>query len=127
MAITVGGTTITFNDGTVQSSAAIGVKAWVNFNGVTTATIRASYNVSSVTRNGTGDYTVNFTTAMPDTNYCFTASGSSGGNTDTVVGGQSFNSRTAAPPTTTSLRGFWKQGNQSGAIDCDIICISVFR
>ena len=44
-------------------------KAWVNFNGVTTATIRASYNVSSVTRNGTGDYTVNFSSALADANY----------------------------------------------------------
>ena len=43
--------------------------AWVNFNGVTTATIRSSYNVSSVTRNGTGDYTVNFSNALSDANY----------------------------------------------------------
>jgi len=47
-------------------------RAWVNFNGTTTPpTIRASGNVSSVTKNGTGDYTVNFTTAMPDANYSF--------------------------------------------------------
>lgn len=44
-------------------------KAWVNFNGTGTVAIRASYNVSSITDNGVGDYTVNFTTAMPDTNY----------------------------------------------------------
>lgn len=44
-------------------------KAWVNFNGTGTVAIRASYNVSSITDNGTGDYTVNFTTAMPDANY----------------------------------------------------------
>lgn len=45
-------------------------RAWVNFNGTTTPpTIRASGNVSSVTINGTGNYTVNFTTAMPDANY----------------------------------------------------------
>lgn len=43
-------------------------KAWVNFTG-STAAIRASYNVSSITRNGTGDYTVSFTNAMADTNY----------------------------------------------------------
>jgi hypothetical protein len=45
-------------------------KAWVNFNGTGTVAIRASFNVSSITDNGTGKYTVNFTTAMPDTNYC---------------------------------------------------------
>ena len=44
-------------------------KAWVNFNGQGTVAIRASYNVSSITDNGTGDYTVNFTTAMVDANY----------------------------------------------------------
>jgi hypothetical protein len=45
-------------------------RAWVNFDGTTTTpTIRASGNVSSVTKHGTGDYTVNLTTAMPDTNW----------------------------------------------------------
>jgi hypothetical protein len=45
-------------------------KAFVNFNGTSTVAIRASYNVSSITDNGTGDYTVNFTTALADANYC---------------------------------------------------------
>lgn len=45
------------------------VKAWVNFNGTGTVAIRASFNVSSITDNGTGDYTVNFTNAMVDANY----------------------------------------------------------
>jgi hypothetical protein len=44
-------------------------RAWVNFNGTGTVAIRESGNVSSITDNGTGDYTVNFTTAMPDANY----------------------------------------------------------
>jgi hypothetical protein len=44
-------------------------RAWVNFNGTGTVAIRASGNVSSITDNGTGDYTVNFTTAMPDEDY----------------------------------------------------------
>jgi len=44
-------------------------RAWVNFNGTGTVAIRASGNVSSITDNGTGYYTVNFTTAMPDANY----------------------------------------------------------
>ena len=48
------------------------VKAWVNFNGTGTVAIRASYGVSSITDNGSGDYTVNFTTAMVDANYCAT-------------------------------------------------------
>jgi hypothetical protein len=49
-------------------------RAWVNFNGTGTVAIRASFNVSSITDNGTGDYTVNFTTAMPDANYSFQVS-----------------------------------------------------
>jgi len=44
-------------------------RAWVNFNGTGTVAIRASGNVSSITDNGVGDYTVNFTIAMPDVNY----------------------------------------------------------
>jgi hypothetical protein len=44
-------------------------RAWVNFDGTGTVAIRASFNVSSITDNGTGNYTINFTTAMPDANY----------------------------------------------------------
>jgi len=58
---------------TVQDSAGTQIgtfcRAWVNFNGTGTVAIRASFNVSSVADNGTGDYTVNFATAMPDANY----------------------------------------------------------
>ena len=65
---------------TIQDSAGTQIgtfcRAWVNFNGTTNTggfcTIRASFNVSSVADNGTGDYTVNFTTAMPDANYSVT-------------------------------------------------------
>ncbi len=51
------------------SGSAGDVAAWVNFNGTGVVAIRASGNVSSITDNGTGDYTVNFTNAMPDTDY----------------------------------------------------------
>lgn len=57
-------------------------RAWVNFNGTGTVAIRASGNVSSITDNGVGDYTVNFTTAMPDANY--TCSGMSAYKNDTT-------------------------------------------
>ena len=63
----------TLSDGTNSTSATNPIqgsaKAWVNFNGVTTASISASYNVSSVTRTATGIYTVSFTSALADTNY----------------------------------------------------------
>jgi hypothetical protein len=53
-------------------------RAWVNFNGTGTVAIRASGNVSSITDNGTGDYTVNFGTDMEDANYAATANWNSG-------------------------------------------------
>lgn len=56
-------------------------RAWVNFKGTGTVAIRASGNVSSITDNGTGDYTVNFTVSMPDANYSFIGiSGDSSGS-----------------------------------------------
>jgi uncharacterized protein (AIM24 family) len=62
-----------FNSGYGSIATAYGCRAWVNFNGTGTVAIRASGNVSSITDNGTGDYTVNFTNAMPDANYSFGA------------------------------------------------------
>ena len=63
-------------DGAQSGSAPIyGARALVNFNGTGTVAIRASGNVSSITDNGTGDYTVNFTTAMSDVNYAVAVSG----------------------------------------------------
>ena len=56
------------NSGYGSVATAYGCRAWVNFNGGSGA-IRASGNVTSVTRNSTGDYTVNFTNAMPDANF----------------------------------------------------------
>ena len=58
-----------FNSGYGSIATAYGCRAWVNFNGTGTVAIRASGNVSSITDGGTGTYTVNFTTAMPDANY----------------------------------------------------------
>ena len=52
-------------------------QAWVNFNGTGTVAIRASFNVSSITDNGPGNYIVNFTNNMPDVNYCAIANNSS--------------------------------------------------
>ena len=68
-----------FNSGYGSIATAYGCRAWVNFNGTGAVAIRASGNVQSITDNGTGDYTVVFTAAMPDVNYaisgsCFSAS-----------------------------------------------------
>ena len=62
------GTAPVFKDGNGTEVGTL-CRAWVNFNGTGTVAIRGSFNVSSITDNGTGDYTVNFTTAMTDANY----------------------------------------------------------
>jgi hypothetical protein len=63
------GQLLTTIGGTSLVRADYGCRAWVNFNGTGTVAIRASGNVSSITDNGTGDYTVNFASAMPDANF----------------------------------------------------------
>ena len=68
------------------------VQAWVNFNGTGTVAIRASYNVSSITDNGTGNYTVNFTNAMSDVNYAAVCA--AGGNRFCAAGSQTTSSFT---------------------------------
>jgi hypothetical protein len=74
-------------------------RAWVNFNGTGTPSIRASGNVSSITDNGTGLFTLNFTTAMPDANY--SVSGVNESFSDgTVIATQI---RFGVAPTTTAL------------------------
>ena len=61
-------------------------RAWVNFNGTGTVAIRGSGNVTSITDNGTGDYTVNFTTALTDANYCAVGTtGPKGSNSESLT------------------------------------------
>ena len=81
-------------------------KAWVNFNGTGTVAIRRAFNVSSITDNGNGDYTVNFTTAMVDANYSMCHGGGSfndGANDNNIflIGPRRG---TVNPYTTTSAR-----------------------
>ena len=61
-------------DTATGSAPSYSARAWVNFQGTSTVTIRASGNVSSITDEGTGQYLVNFTTAMADANYSVTGS-----------------------------------------------------
>lgn len=77
-----GGNNIVLNtDGTIAGTCLTQTcRAWVNFNGTGTVAIRSSYNVSSITDNGTGDYTVNFTTALEDADYA--VCGAQGGDGD---------------------------------------------
>lgn len=96
-------------------------RAWVNFNGTGTVAIRASGNVTSITDNGTGDYTVNFTTALPDANYCVnvTARGQNDTDNNSTMGGSGV-------LTTASARVFTKNGFNS-TVDSSAINVSVFR
>jgi hypothetical protein len=64
------------------------IKAWVNFNGTGTVAINDEMNVSSITDNGVGDYTVNFETAMDSDNYSFVGSSA---NTDNSAGNSTTN------------------------------------
>lgn len=83
------------------------VQAWVNFNGTGTVAIRESYNVSSITDNGTGDYTVNFTNALTDANYAVNVSAPTYTNTNNQVTAMVYGSGSAGSPTlqsTTQVR-----------------------
>ena len=97
-------------------------KAWVNFNGTGTVAIRGSYNVSSITDNGTGDYTVNLTNAMPDVN--FSVCGSSNEWTNTFSGGQRV-VNCCTPSSSTVRLGITYQNGGVG--DQPIVCVAVFR
>ena len=104
-------------------------KAWVNFNGTSTVAIRASYNVSSITDNGTGDYTVNFTTAMPDANYSVNIATGNPGNAGSATAlFASGGTQTEAAPTTSAFRftqSFQLSANQLG--DLKYVCATIFR
>lgn len=75
MSVTTANTFIRFNDGTTQTSAKQIAKAWVNFDN--TGTVSNSFNVSSVTRNSTGNYSINYTSALNSTSYAAIVSSSS--------------------------------------------------
>ena len=99
-------------------------RAWVNFDGTGTVAIRASGNVSSITDNGVGDYTINFTTGMPDANYSFSgfctlqASISAAG---IVTFGNDFTMSSS------SLRIKSANATTGGAQDSAYITVGVFR
>lgn len=108
------GTNSTSSTNCIQGSA----KAWVNFNGTTSpGTISAQYNVTSVTKNGTGDFTLNFTNALSNANYSALVLANVGSNL-TYVG--------AKTATTTTLR-FSTRNSSGTAVDADTVSAAVFR
>jgi hypothetical protein len=102
------------------------VKAWVNFNGTGTVAIRASYNVSSITDNGTGDYTLNFTNAMTDANYAVVSMG--GTMTPTTGNGNLLGIYAGGVYSTTAVRLSQKTLNSpASAADTDPSFVAIFR
>ena len=97
-------------------------RAWVNFNGTGTVAIRASGNVSSITDRGTGWYTANLTTAMPDVNYCPILGLPGNGNDDDRAGACNV-STTSAILISTSDQG----STDNNYVDNSNVYLAVFR
>lgn len=98
-------------------------RAWVNFNGTGTVAIRASGNVSSITDNGAGNYTVNFAAAMPHANYS-----PKGNAAQTTTGALMQFQATITDLTTSSLRVTTNANNTTSHALADnaLVCVSVF-
>ena len=111
------------NSGYGSVATAYGCRAWVNFNGTGTPAIRASGNVSSLTDNGTGNYTVNLTTAMPDANFCVCASGGDPGTRD---GGVMAPASQALTTSTVRVRGFASNALDT-PYDLSVVSVAIFR
>jgi uncharacterized protein (AIM24 family) len=110
------------NSGYGSVATAYGCRAWVNFNGTGTPAIREDGNVTSITDNGTGDYTVNFTTSISDANY---AAVCTAGTTGTADSGRTL--VTANANATGSCRVYGKNSNTGTLEDFNVISFSVFR
>lgn len=97
-------------------------RAWVNFNGTGTIAIRASGNVTSITDNAVGDFTVNFTTAMQDANYSAVLSCANNATNSSVVLVDATN-----VPTTSALRMTARNANTAATIDPTFVNVAIFR
>lgn len=97
-------------------------RAWVSFNGVTTVTIRGSGNVSSVTRNATGNYTANFTTAMPDVNYS-----TIGTAWYTAANQMVFTGNSGGTYSTSAVQFYTVNSASAATTDSPIVNVAIFR
>jgi hypothetical protein len=114
---------LSFNSGYGSTAVAYGCRAWVNFNGTGTVAIRASGNVSSITDNSLGDYTVNFTMAMPDANYSVVGMISEYG----LALGAFFSTPSTPVQTTTTTRFVTLNRAENLRVDCSQISVAIFR
>ena len=122
-----------FNSGYGSVATAYGCRAWVNFNGTGTVAIKASGNVSSITDLGTGYYTVNFSTALVDTNYsvsgmsvCYSSANLTGAS-QVAFTGPNNGTYTPSSKTVSSFRVSVGNPSTGAATDSADISISVFR
>ena len=123
MTTTISGSNgIVFPDETTMQTGQQAVKAWVNFDGTGTVSIRAGYNVSSISDNGTGDYTVNFTTAMVDTAYAITGTVQRPSNNSACI----VSPKQGVSPTTSTLRIATYEDTAS-AQDGSLVSVAIFR
>jgi hypothetical protein len=105
-------------------------KAWVNFKGTGTVAIRNAFNVSSITDRGTGQYTVNFTQAMPDANYCGVVTTRRSTSKDAQgLGslGPANSAGTDLPMATGSVDVATGVTSSGAFTDFDFVCVSIFR
>ena len=114
-----------FNSGYGSVATAYGCRAWVNFNGTGTVAINASGNVSSITDNGSGSYTVNFTTALSDANYA-AVFGAKRLNQTSNISGAVAETFTTAVRTTSALAITVGDGS-SGFVDVKVVSVAIFR
>jgi hypothetical protein len=127
MAITSDGV-MQFNSGYGSSANAYGCRAWVNLNNTGTPSIRASGNVSSITDNGTGIFTVNFQTAMPNTNYCVSSWVRSDATSEAVFGYcTAYSNGTKTTSAMQFLQGVQNNGITYNAAESSEIGLTFFR
>lgn len=115
------------------SAPVYGCRAWVNFDGTrneadtgastngANVKIRASGNVASVLKNGVGNYTITFSTAMPDQDYCAVVSGGNNNNSAVSEGSASYGHLAGSCGVTTSA------ANGPGLIDRELVSVAIFR
>jgi hypothetical protein len=117
----------TLSDGTNSTSTTnciIGsAKAWVNFYGLSASTINNSFNVSSVTRNSTGNYTINFTTAMPNANYILAGGVQTNTTSADLVYGLGVNNTSTAMQTTSVnvVCGYYNNATLSDVYSAQVV------
>jgi len=102
-------------------------KAWVNFDGTGTVSIRADFNVSSITDNGTGDYTINYSNSFSDSNYAVTAFAKNNDNAAQESFVVSANLSDVYTPSATQIKLIENTSSSTLANDSNLACVAVFR